>query len=294
MGGRARGTARRLRFRRTWEVTSADTEDILRTYAKGLVGSRRKVWWRRVRYDVATSIRRYPRLYLPIARRRRRGEPLTRETQFVIEGFPRSGNTFSVASFGASQISRVRLARHEHAPAQIIAAARQGIPALVLIRRPEEAVLSFAIQQPQLTVRQLLRAYLRFYRPLRPYLDQIVVATFDQVTTDFSAVIRRVNERYGTDFGLFEHTEENARRSLDEIKEHSKERWGDGLTAEMKRSSPSELREQVKEALRQRYQEPPLRRLRERADQEYETFARIAEGSALPDESGARRRPQTH
>jgi hypothetical protein len=259
-------------------LTSADAEDVLRSYARGLVGSRGTVWWRRVRFDVATSIRRYPRLYLPIARRRHRGEPLTRETQLVIEGFPRSGNTFSVASFGASQTKPVRLARHEHAPAQIIAAARQGIPALVLIRRPEQAVLSFAIQQPQLTVGQLLRTYLRFYRPLHSCIDQIVVATFDQVTTDFSAVIRRVNDRYGTDFGLFEHTEENARRSLEEIKEHSRERWGEGLTAEMKRSSPSELREQVKEALRQRYREPRLRRLRERADHEYETFARIAEG----------------
>jgi len=255
-----------------------DPEALLRTYAKELVGSRAKMWWRRVRYDVGTSIRRYPRLYLPIARRRRRGEPLTRETQFVIEGFPRSGNTFSVASFGASQTSRVRLARHEHAPAQVIGAARRGIPALVLIRSPEEAVLSLAIQQPQLTVRQLLRSYVRFYRPLHPYLDRIVVATFDQVTTDFGAVIRRVNERYGTDFDLFDHTQENARRSLDEIEQHSKGRWGGGLTAEMKRSSPSELRGQVKAALRRRYQAPRLRRLREPADQEYETFARIAEG----------------
>jgi hypothetical protein len=257
---------------------SPDPEGVLRAYAKGLVGSRAKMWWRRVRYDVGTSIRRYPRLYLPIARRRRRGEPLTRETQLVIEGFPRSGTTFAVASFGASQSRAVRLARHEHAPAQVIAAARQGIPALVLIRKPEDAVLSFAVQQPQLTVRQLLRTYLRFYLPLRPYVDRIVVATFDQVTTDFSAVIRRVNERYGTDFALFQHTAENARRSLEEIERHSKERWGEGLTAEMKRSSPSELRDQVKVALRRRYRAPRLARLRDRAEREYQAFARIAEG----------------
>jgi hypothetical protein len=257
---------------------SADPEAVLRAYTKGLVGSRGKMWWRRVRFDLGTSIRRYPRLYLPIARRRRRGQPLTKETQFVIEGFPRSGNTFAVASFGASQTRPIRLARHEHAPAQVIGAARQGIPCLVLIRRPEEAVLSFAIQQPQLTVRQLLRTYLRFYGPLHPYLDRVAVATFGQVTTDFSAVIRRVNERYGTDFGLFEHTEENARRSLDEIERHSKARWGEGVTAEMKRSTPSDLREQVKAALRRRYRAPRLQRLRERADREYETFARIAEG----------------
>jgi hypothetical protein len=257
-----------------------EPEELLRAYTRQLFGSRGKVWWGRLRYEAGSLLRRFPALYLPIARRRRRAEPLTSETELVVEGFPRSGNTFAVASFGTAQTRPVKLARHEHAAAQVLGAVRRNVPVLVLIRRPDDAILSLAVQQPQLTVRQLLRSYLRFYRPLRPCLDRLVVATFDQVTTDFGAVTRRVNDRYGTAFGVFDHTEENARRSLEEIERRSRDRWGQSLASELKRSAPSEVKDRVKAALRTRYAHPRLARLRAQADDAYGVFARAAEGGA--------------
>jgi hypothetical protein len=257
-----------------------EPEELLSAYTRQLFGSRAKVWWGRLRYEAGSLLRRFPALYLPIARRRRRAEPLTSETELVVEGFPRSGNTFAVASFGAAQTRPVKLARHEHAAAQVIGAVRRDVPVVVLVRRPEDAVVSLAIQQPQLTVRQLLRSYVRFHRPLRPYLDRIVVATFDQVTTDFGEVTRRVNARYGTAFGVFDHTEDNARRSLEEIERRSRDRWGQSLASELKRSAPSEVKDRVKAALQTRYAHPRLERLRARADDAYRVFARAAEGEA--------------
>ena len=257
-----------------------EPQELLRAYTRQLFGSRAKVWWGRLRYEAGSVLRRFPALYLPIARRRRRAEPLTSETELVVEGFPRSGNTFAVASFGGAQTRPVKLARHEHAPAQVLGAVRKNVPVLVLVRRPEDAVLSLAVQQPQLTVRQLLRSYLRFYRPLRPCLDRIVVATFEQVTTDFGAVTRRVNDRYGTAFGVFDHTEENARSALEEIERRSRDRWGESVASELKRSAPSEVKDRVKAALRTRYGHPRLARLRAQADDAYRVFARAAEGEA--------------
>jgi hypothetical protein len=231
---------------------------------------------RRAEFSLGSVLRRYPRLYLPVARVRRRGEPFTRDTELVIEGFPRSGNTFAVTAFGHAQARPVRVARHEHAAAQVIAAVRAGVPALVLIRDPEEAVLSLLVQHPALGLRQALRAYLRFYRPLLRHRDRFVLATFEEVTGDFGGVIRRVNERFGTGFGVFEHTEENVRACLAAIEDQGRRRWEGTALADLKGSFPSDARSLRKEALRARYRARSLRRLTARARQTYEAMLRPA------------------
>lgn len=232
---------------------------------------------RRWRFEIASILRMYPRLYLPLARRVGAGEPLALDTGFVMEGFPRSGNTFSSAAFGISKTSEwPHVAHHRHAPAQVIAAARRGIPALVLIREPEEAILSFVIQQPHVTIRQALRGYIRFYRPLLRYRTGFVVATFDEVMTDFGAVTRKVNDRFASRFDVFQHTEENARRCLEMIEDENRQRWGSGRDLEMKGAFPSEARTRRKDELRAAYRAPPLRQLRDQADRLFETFARLS------------------
>src|SRR5919112_6338070 len=65
-----------------------------------------------------------------------------RKTQIVIEGFPRSGNTFAVVAFQQAQRESVRVAHHLHMPAQVIRAAKWGIPTLLLARKPTDAALS--------------------------------------------------------------------------------------------------------------------------------------------------------
>jgi hypothetical protein len=227
---------------------------------------------RRIPFEVGSILRTSPSLYLPIARWRRKAVPVDAGTDIVIEGYPRSGNTFAVTAFGSAQSREVRVARHEHAAAQVIAATRAGVPALVLIREPEDAVLSFAIQQPHLSLRQVLRSYIRFYQPLLAHRDRFVLATFQEVTNDFGAVTRRVNQRFGTDFGVFHHTEENVQRCLAAIREHGVARRGPVLV-HRKGSAPSPVRAAIKESARERYRQAGLRKLRTRAERLYRSLA---------------------
>src|SRR5919204_5168588 len=168
-------------------------------------------------YQLKTIGALYPRLVVPAARLRGRGVPIGTDTDIVIEGFPRSANTFTVAAFTMSQRRPVRVAHHLHAPGHVIAAVRRGLPALVLVRQPEDAVLEYLIRRPQLTGAQAVRGYVRFYRPLVSHLDHFVVGSFEKVTTDLGAVIRRLNDRFGTDFVPFEHTDANVRRVFEAI-----------------------------------------------------------------------------
>ena len=230
---------------------------------------------RRGLYDVKTIVAKYPSIALPIARRRH-GFPVDRETDIVIEGFPRSGNTFAYTAFVMAQSRPVRAAGRVHAPAQLIAAARWRIPGIVLIRHPDEAIPSFLIRHPRTGVRQAMRGWLRFYAPLGAYLNRLVVGTFDQVTRDLGAVIERVNDRFGTDFAPFQHTEENVRRVWEAIDRDYRTRVGEGEDFDRIVARPSARRDEQRRKARELYAAPELEGDRARLRRVWDRFLAAA------------------
>ena len=229
----------------------------------------------RARREARPFVGRWPR----VARRFRTGEFPTRATEVSIEGFLRSGNTFTVIAFQHAQPSQVSIAHHVHAAGAVIAAARMGTPTIVLIRPPEESVLSYVTRWPELTIGHALRGYIRFYAPLVPYRDDFVIGRFDEVTTDLGMVIRRVNKRFGTSFASFEPTEENLRAVQDELDRWDANTYQHGGQLELGRGRPTEEKEAAKATLRARYRGRPLARLRARAEGLYRTMT-AASGDA--------------
>jgi hypothetical protein len=170
---------------------------------------------RRARHTVRTRVSEHPSVYLPFARRKYPGpspEVLSVQTELVIDGYTRSASTFAVYALQLAQERPVRLAHHLHAPAQLIAAARSGVPALLVIREPRGAILSQLIREPGVAMRDALVAYIRFHDCLRVYRDRLVVGEFEKVTHDFGSVIGQLNSRFGLGLTEFVHT----RRSIDE------------------------------------------------------------------------------
>jgi len=222
---------------------------------------------RRAAFEVKTVVAEYPALAIPIARRRH-GIPVRDDTDLVIEGFSRTGTSFAVAAFSMAQPQPLEVACHVHAPGQVIAAVRRGLPALVVAREPEGTVLSFVVRNPHLSMAQALRGYIRFYRPLVSLRDDVVVGDFLDITADFGAVTRRLNDRFATAFALFEHTPENVARCFAEI-DGDYQRRVSGEALERSVARPSEVREAMKEALRDRYRAPALARLRSNAEDAY-------------------------
>ncbi|MFZ0180974.1 MAG: hypothetical protein WAL84_14055 [Candidatus Dormiibacterota bacterium] len=252
----------------------------------------------RARHRLRTRVAEYPSVYLPFARRKYPGpspEVISPETELVIDGYTRSATTFAVYALQLSQPKPVRLAHHLHAPAQLIEAARRGVPALVLIREPQGAILSQVVREPWVSVSGALIAYSRFYTCLLPYRDRFVVGEFEQVTNDFGAVIRRLNTRFGTSFAEFEHTESSVREVLDfsglrgtlsrillgfESGKVSRAELDKAL-ADLRAATsledreawvPSASREDTKRSLRQQWTHPSLAVLRKRAETVHENF----------------------
>jgi hypothetical protein len=254
---------------------------------------------RRLRHIVRSRLSEHPALYLPLARRRYPGpspEVIGPDTELVIDGYTRSASTFAVYAFQLAQDRPVRLAHHLHAPAQLLQAARTGVPALVLIREPQGTVLSQVVREPGVAVRDALVSYTRFYSRLMPWRDRYVVADFPEVTSDFGAVVRRLNASFGTSFTEFEHTDvavrecfelierrgtlshtqlsfESGLATLDEVRREQRNPAGVGTLVDSAQAwVPSAERRQSTAELRQLWDRDDLAPLRHRADRVYRAF----------------------
>lgn len=241
--------------------------------------------------------------YLTYSTRRHPTAVLQAATELVIEGYPRSANTFSAFAFQLTQPRPVRLAHHLHAPAQIIAAARRGVPVLVPVRAPRDCAISIAIREPHVSLAQALDAYRRFHEAILPRRDSCHVALFEDVTGDFGRVIEALNAKFGTAFTPFQHTPENVERVYALIEERARQPAhaaaihayvcglisGADLEAarrqagpapagsaghmERRVARPSSERRDLQARLGERYEEAGLARRREAAEAAYRGFA---------------------
>lgn len=210
--------------------------------------------YRCLRYEIFTWLGRYPAIFLPVIRALIRtglheGQCVGPGTELIIEGFPRCGNTFALVAFELSQARPFSIASHVHAPAQVIYGARQGIPTLVLIRPPKDAVPSDVIRSPHRSIRQSLRNYIRFYNTIKGYQSYFVVAEFNEITSDFGSIIARVNMRFGTNFASFAHTAENVRKCFKIIDELDRVDYSRSEVSEDSVSRPSKERRAKKQRI---------------------------------------------
>ena len=203
----------------------------------------------------------YPAIYFSLYRLLRTRQDVERvvtpDTQLVIEGFPRSGNSFARRAFVMAQnesFDTTRIAHHLHVPAQVVQAARWQIPTLVLIRRPRDAVLSFALWDP-ISVDQALRYYRSFYETVEKYRDAYVLGLFEEITEDFGQVIKRINDKFGTTFALFRHDEVNVSKVFADMDTYARKKYGE-TQWKRKVHHPSAVKERMKQEIEYELENP--------------------------------------
>lgn len=235
-----------------------------------------KPTWRarlqRWRANLAAKLGPHPHLYFPLYHTfgGDRTCSVSPKTELVIEGYPRSANTFATLAFRFAQQREVRIAHHIHSPAQILRACGWKVPCVVLIREPTDAAVSLVIRLPAMTLRDALRNYVRFYQPLLAYRETYVLARFKEVTTDFGGVIRRINARFGTDFAEFEHTAANEEKCFEAMGCSRQSQRANAAAREQMAARPSESRQEQTALLRAQLKGPDLAREVEQARQVYE------------------------
>lgn len=230
-----------------------------------------------IRHEIRRKFVNFPTLYIPLARWKyppgvlHRPEALRKDTEIVIEGYPRSGNSFAFTAFDLAQGEvPVRVAHHLHTSSVVVAAIKAKIPTLVLVRNPEDAIISHIIYSQNLTIRQCLNSYIDFYAPLLKYKDEFITAKFEEVISDFGEITQRINQKFSTAFCEFDHCQDNVDRCF-HVLENS---WKDLGMKEQKAvtNSPSEKRKRYKEILRRHYYAEDLSELRNSALEIYQSY----------------------
>lgn len=233
-------------------------------------------WIKELYYRLRYFVNGYPLLYMPLVKYQHRDavdRVVTAETDLVIEGFGRSGSTFANFAFLAGQNRRVRTVHHTHAAAQVIAAVKIGVPTLVIVRRPLEVVLSHMVRH-QVSSAAALTAWIHFHRRILPFRESVVLCGFEQMTTNFTPVIERINAKFGTCFGVWQHTKENEAEIFEQIKARNRGRFTSHADVERMRALalPSREREMEKERLSSQLESSALAPLREQAQRLYENL----------------------
>jgi len=227
----------------------------------------------RFRYHLRNRIGHFPSVYFPLYNLIHPRTPhcTSRKSDIVIEGFPRSANSFAVTAFAMVQKKPMRIAHHRHLPAQIIAAVKYCVPAIVLVRNPKDAVSSFLAYNRYLRIDEALRGYVYFYDTIDSYRDHFVVAPFDVVVSEFDRVIRKVNEVFTTSFEEFVPTEENMKKCREMIKKYYRERV-DSKEYESQVAVPSQAREKLKSVFLEDFSSSQILSIRSQAEDIYSKF----------------------
>lgn len=200
---------------------------------------------------------------------------VNRNTQLVIEGFPRSANTFAIAAFNQVQPTKLRIAHHMHVPAQIIRAVNWKIPTIILIRNPKDAVLSLVMYDSRISIPQALKCYVSFYKTIYVYRAKYVIASFEEVINNYSSTIEKTNHKFGTKF--VSHTPNGSDlksifRKIESVGKIEAIRQGETKCSELNIARPSSTRVSLKRKLLQKLKEPQNHEILQAAEKIYSEF----------------------
>lgn len=112
---------------------------------------------------------------------------VSNQTDLVIEGFPRSGNTFIYAVFKLLSNNKISIARHKHEIGQLKKAIKLKKLNLVIIRNPTDSILSLIVRE-NVTFSFAIYYYREYYKFLIANKNKLTFVSFDQFTSNTKAL----------------------------------------------------------------------------------------------------------
>lgn len=119
------------------------------------------------------------------------------DTELIVEGFPRSSNTYFVdfIQYLSKKGRNINLAHHTHSIDNLLLGMLYKKPCLVLIREPVEAITSFVVYS-QNEIPDVAKQYLEFYLKILNLKGEILIADFRTIVNDINKVIDRLNKEF--------------------------------------------------------------------------------------------------
>lgn len=164
-------------------------------------------------------------------------------TELVLEGYPRSGNTFAWDMINILCDGKLRMSHHVHEYKNVAIGQSKGAPVVILIRNPMDAILSFSIYSDN-PIPFCARQYFDFYEGVLKYNDGFCFVAFDQVINDFNGVIRKINAETGVSIPEADNLEAVAKEARARAKARSVKTHGEKALQRV--GTPTAEREEMK------------------------------------------------
>lgn len=122
-------------------------------------------------------------------------------TNLVLEGWPRSGNTFLVFcinTLNEKENKDIKIAHHIHVPLQVRQGIKLNLKTVVLIRNPKDSISSLIIKRNRVDninstyLDLLLTSYIEFYKQIINCSNDIIIFGFNDVIKNTSSVINSI------------------------------------------------------------------------------------------------------
>lgn len=108
---------------------------------------------------------------------------VTNRTDLVLEGFPRSGNSFLMCYMSIYNPD-LCIAHHLHMIGQFAIARRFEVPSVLLVRNPVDAVSSLLVADPPLGVERATDWWIYYHRRLIPHRERLLILPFESFIGD--------------------------------------------------------------------------------------------------------------
>lgn len=171
------------------------------------------------------------------------------ETDIVVEGYPRSGNTFTVDMLNVLWRNQgcLKVAHHTHDINNVIVGAEMGKPILILLREPSASIMSVAIFL-SVSIEGAAKRYKNFYEEVLKVHGNIRFCRFETVVADFEKVFELVMEMTGKKLNAPDSWSDAISAAKEEEYLRAEGIHGDKVNERV--GLPNEKREQMKMALR--------------------------------------------
>jgi len=167
------------------------------------------------------------------------------KTDLVIEGYPRSSNSFVSWMLDIVQAGRrpLSVGHHTHSVDNLRLAVHFDTPMAVLIRQPEDAILSYMIFG-HLTVEMATDQYKAFYDGVLalPRLPQVF--DFETATGDFNQIVTWINAQTGTHIPMSDDLKRDSAKAYDMARSRASDIHADRMTEQI--AIPTAARETLK------------------------------------------------
>lgn len=194
---------------------------------------------------------------------------LRRGDALMLDGYPRSANTFATQAFRMAQHENLMIGNHFHSPMQVHLAKRYHLPAGVFYRDPMDAALSLMVfYEGKRSAEWTLTSYINFYSRVLLLDEGWVPISMSEAIGPMGVWVNRINQTFGTEFKAAPYSGDWASAVKAAVEAKRKKRLGgNGNTAASlaRQTTPSEYKTKMRAQALSLFDQKSLQPLKEQA-----------------------------